>query len=250
MIKTLLQKASTALATTASVVTLISFAQHIKDKDLKAKLDASLAKQKQLSSELDALNTSVQEANHKTEEAEKLLNNLNDNIQTVCTNIEKLGSENTFNDNSTKILNEIFGINKKNEGLAEQIKEILSGNSNNNNNFIPWGNGSENILETLRQLKDNWLEFFSTLTIEQQGAIAHLLASISILLCLFSIIIIVYSDILIKYFKIEEKYPRLGKFIKIRRLFQQYYLFYNFTLIIIVLFLLIYVNFSILIKFT
>jgi hypothetical protein len=34
-----------------------------------------------------------------------------------------------------------------------------------------------------------------------------------------------YGDSLIKYFKIEEKYPRIAKYIQLRRKFQQYYFF-------------------------
>lgn len=80
------------------------------------------------------------------------------------------------------------------------------------------------------------------LTLSQIGALSHLLASIFILLCLFSIIVIIYSDFLLNYLNIESKFPVLGKYIKIRKKFQRFYLFVNFLLIIITLLALIFVN--------
>jgi hypothetical protein len=45
---------------------------------------------------------------------------------------------------------------------------------------------------------------------------------------------------------LEEKYPRLAKWIKLRRKFQQYYIGLNICLIIIVLLSTIYVNYIVL----
>lgn len=86
----------------------------------------------------------------------------------------------------------------------------------------------------------------SNLSTEQLGALSHLLAAIFILFCVFSIIIVIYGEFLLNYFKLEEKYPKLGRIIKLRRIFQQYYLFINFIFIIITLLAIIFINYTIL----
>ena len=67
-----------------------------------------------------------------------------------------------------------------------------------------------------------------------------------ILILIINIISIIYSDFLLNYFKIEEKFPRLGRIIKYRILFQQYYLIINLLLIILTLLATIFINYAIL----
>nr|YP_010977174.1 hypothetical protein UYH48_mgp43 [Daedaleopsis confragosa]WNZ34379.1 hypothetical protein [Daedaleopsis confragosa] len=93
---------------------------------------------------------------------------------------------------------------------------------------------------------DNINSFYSQLTFEQLWAVSHICACIFIFILLFNIITIIYSDYLLKYLKIEDKYPRLGRIIRLRRLFQQYYLVINILLIIITLLATIFINFTIL----
>ena len=63
-----------------------------------------------------------------------------------------------------------------------------------------------------------------------------------ILFSLISIISIFYGEKLIIFFDLENRFPKLAKFIQIRRKFQQYYLLMNIGLIIIVLVIIIYIN--------
>jgi hypothetical protein len=127
-------------------------------------------------------------------------------------------------------------INQAREG-GKTINEIIDLVSKRNN-FI----SDSSFINTFKKLLEDWNNFISSLSIEQLGALAHFLATFLVLWCVFSIAIIVYSDILIKYFKLEEKYPKIAKFIKIRRMFQQFYLFFNFSLIIIISLAVIYVD--------
>ena len=53
----------------------------------------------------------------------------------------------------------------------------------------------------------------------------------AILQALSSILVIFYGVYLLKKFKIEEKFPRLSKFISLRRKFQAYYLFSSVSVI-------------------
>ena len=108
------------------------------------------------------------------------------------------------------------------------------------------GSGKSDFLDNLLNSFNSFRELLSSLSIEQQGAISHLLLAVFMLLCLFSIISILYGDFLIRKFNLEGKYPKLAKFIEIRRKFQHFYLVMNFTFIILVLIVIIYVNYIVL----
>ena len=135
---------------------------------------------------------------------------------------------NTINETTDKIQNNSTIINE-----AMKIWE-------NTKNQVLGGDFIQNILENIKLL-------LSQLNFEQLLAISHIFSSIFILLCLVSIITIIYSDYLLNYLKIEEKYPRLGKIIRFRRAYQQYYLILNLLLIIITLLATMYIDYSILI---
>lgn len=113
------------------------------------------------------------------------------------------------------------------------------------NKFI--GNG--NLFPDIDLLIDKWNNLISNLSIEQLGAFAHLLSALTIFFCLSIIISIVYSDFLLKYLKIEEKYPKLTRILKIRKMFQHYYLLLNFIFIISILLGIVIVNLKILILY-
>ena len=97
-------------------------------------------------------------------------------------------------------------------------------------------------MNSIKDIIDKFSENLSHLSTKELGALTHLFSSVLILLCLLSIIGIVYSDYLITKFKLEEKFPKLAKILKIRKMFQQYYLFLNFTIIIITLLAIIFIN--------
>nr|YP_010990997.1 hypothetical protein UYP79_mgp066 [Pappia fissilis]WOX61270.1 hypothetical protein [Pappia fissilis] len=67
-------------------------------------------------------------------------------------------------------------------------------------------------------------KFLDTLSQEEKLAFSGLLLNSLILNYLISIILVLYGDYLIKRFDLENKYPKLAKFIKIRRQLQNYYL--------------------------
>lgn len=100
--------------------------------------------------------------------------------------------------------------------------------------------------EEITDLIASWYEMLSHLSTAQLGALTHLFSSVFILTCLFSIISVVYGDFLLNYLKLEVKFPKLARFIKLRKTFKHFYLFINFMLIIITLLALIVVNTKIL----
>lgn len=115
--------------------------------------------------------------------------------------------------------------------ILDEIVEIFS-------NIRGSGSSSNYIFDIINQYSD----FLNTLTVIQKGALGHLLAAIFLLFCFTTIITIFYGETLIKYFEIEKRFPKIARFIEIRRKFQQYYFLLNTCLILSTLFLIIYVN--------
>jgi len=89
---------------------------------------------------------------------------------------------------------------------------------------------------------DNLQQFINSLDMVQTLAVMHISGSIVILLSLYSIICIFFGNSLIDYFDLENRFPKLAKFIKLRRTFQKYYLMINIGLISIILIIIIYIN--------
>lgn len=96
--------------------------------------------------------------------------------------------------------------------------------------------------KSFMEYMNSWNNFLSSLDVYQLGIVTHILCVIFILFCLSNIIIIIYSDFLITYLKIEDKFPKIGGFIRLRKKFQQYYLFLNFMLILFTLFGVLFVD--------
>jgi hypothetical protein len=114
------------------------------------------------------------------------------------------------------------------QNLSETIKTILiDKNSGNNNNLI---------------VLDQFKEFLSTLTLEQLGALSHILLCIAMLFSVSTIVFVIFGDFLIIKFKLEEKYPKLARFIELRRKVQYFSLISNIILIVLSLFVIIYLN--------
>jgi hypothetical protein len=67
-------------------------------------------------------------------------------------------------------------------------------------------------------------KFISTLSREEMLAFSGLLLNQLVLSYVVTIILILYGDYLIKRFDLENKYPKIAKFIQLRRKLQSYYL--------------------------
>lgn len=120
--------------------------------------------------------------------------------------------------------------NSNNNGSASS--DLLSSNFNNNNNF--W----EEMTKYINLYKD-WLE---TLTREQAGLIMNISLWVTALGIFISLISIYYSNWLITTIKIEEKYPRLGKILALRRKFQTYFFTLNSLFFITIIIVALVVN--------
>ena len=63
-----------------------------------------------------------------------------------------------------------------------------------------------------------------------------------ILLSLLQIIFIFYGTVILDYLNLETRYPKLAKIIQLRRTFQQFYLFLNIFIIVIISIILLFFN--------
>ena len=82
------------------------------------------------------------------------------------------------------------------------------------------------------------------LSIPEQNVILlfNIASSILLLSLLFSLFLIVYSNYLIEVWQLPIKYPRLKKFLELRKTYQKYYFIYNMVLIILNVFLMLFFN--------
>lgn len=128
-------------------------------------------------------------------------------------------------------------IKEQNNTIIESIKDIANSSSSNSNNYLS------------SYQFDNLQQFINSLNMEQTLYFMHISGSIAILLSLYSIICIFFGNTLIDYFDLETRFPKLAKFIKLRRAFQKYYLVLNIGLISIILFVIIYINFLLILNY-
>jgi hypothetical protein len=146
----------------------------------------------------------------------KYLENSEDSI--IIDKIQEV--ENT----NVEIHNMYESVNTKFDSFINKVNTLLN-NSGNKSQY----------LDSLQSIIDGF-------NYEQNLAMSNILGSMFIIFSLISIISIFYGDKLIIFFDLEKRFPKIAKFIQIRRKFQQYYLLMNISLIIIVLLLIIYVN--------
>jgi len=69
--------------------------------------------------------------------------------------------------------------------------------------------------------------------------------AIAIYYCVLNIATAYYGDKLITYFELERKYPKLAKFIKYRRIYQEYNIAFNLILILGIAAYIVFVNVSV-----
>jgi len=242
MNKIFLTNSLKAISGLASIVSLHSYLKNITDTTLQENLKNSDNKVKILeekinNNQLDDLKNEV--IKNKLELLKINLNECHKNASKeidLLTEVDKNNS--TYKNDIEYHVNNYIKENEKAQNFIDDFIFHLI----DKNKFI----GDINWIENIKLFNNNLNKYISQLNFEQLGAFVHLSTSIFMLLCLLSIITIIYSDFLINYFKLEDKYPKLSRILKIRKMFQQYYLFINFIFIILTLIILIYVNFKIL----
>ena len=120
--------------------------------------------------------------------------------------------------------------NSENNSIVE-----ITHSSNYFSNLIP---SSEDIFRNIPQFLDN-------LSLSQKGAVFHMSLCVTMLFCLFSLIIIFYGEYFITKYDLtgaKAKYPKLSKFIQLRRKFQNYYFIWNSIYILTCLLSIFFMN--------
>lgn len=253
MLKKYLKDTFKILTGAGTLATLHGFYNNNNNQELKLKLDKAMAEYKELvqkcenlqtenkeekcnNLKFDELNTEVLIAKLETLKVKLELDR--SNTANELSKLDKLDNLDPNNALLTDMQNKLEKIVNDSVENQETVNKMIEIYLNNKNKF--WEDG----IATIKELYEEWNLMLNTLTYEQLGALAHIMSATFILLCLITIMGIVYSDFLLVYLKIEEKFPRIGKIIKLRRKFQQFYLFINFMLILLILFAVIFVDYS------
>jgi type I site-specific restriction endonuclease len=244
----LLKTAGKAIGYLGGGLTLITFAQGVKSnnqnkiiieslkkrielqEDLISKYEGQIKKDldyTKLSSRITDINEETDKALRENDKLAEISNNLN-NSNLDTSQIEFINKDISYHINNLE--NYLSSSNSKLEELKNIVKDIFGSGPSSSTNYL----GKDTF--------DNLQVYLSSLPIEKVGALGHILISLAILLSVLSLISVFYGDSLIKYYNLETKFPKLAKFIQLRRKFQQYYFTLNISLIVTALLLIIYVN--------
>jgi hypothetical protein len=98
------------------------------------------------------------------------------------------------------------------------------------------------LIDSFENLINAYKEFLTVLDTEQLCNLMTITSSLLIFICLFHIFIINFGNEIIDYFELESKYPKLAKFIRIRKNLQKFNIFINYLIILLALIFIIYIN--------
>lgn len=99
-----------------------------------------------------------------------------------------------------------------------------------------------NILGPIFDFIEAYQREISIFSSEQLGCLANAMGFFSVLLAFTSIVLIFFGDYLISILKLETRYPRLAKFIQLRKKVNKYFLVYNIVFIYFMLISYICIN--------
>jgi hypothetical protein len=176
----------------------------------------------------------LEESNILTKDLEVLDQKLRSSLE-IRRELQHKYSENSGDNIINDKIQEIENTNVEIHNMYESVNTKFDSFINNVNTLLNNSGNKSQYLDSLQSIIDGF-------NYEQNLAMSNILGSMFIIFSLISIISIFYGDKLIIFFDLENRFPKIAKFIQIRRKFQQYYLLMNIGLIIIVLLLIIYVN--------
>ena len=131
-----------------------------------------------------------------------------------------------FNELDKLIIESSNHCNTTRSTILEIIKEIEKSGGNSKNNF------------TIEEISN----YLSTLSFEQTVAIFHIFGYIIIIISLISLFTVFYGNKLIDYYQLEQKFPKIARFIQLRRKFQMFYSLLDFSIILIVISIMFYID--------
>jgi hypothetical protein len=226
-----LRKASWAITTAVSAASIHSYIMNLQDNTMKKVVESYLEEKKALAETISRLSADNQiselrkadflrSARAEADKLQKFLDKLNEGKTQTATDLIKQEKVD-WSTNADNSLSELYK-------LMDEYKGSGSG-SGSSSHLIDSFNS--NLIEELQQALQSYLDWFNSLPLAQQGALTHILVSVTTLISLSSLVTVFYSDYLIKRFSLESKFPRLAKYISLRRTFQQYYFFLNTVVI-------------------
>src|SRR6266481_5441848 len=140
------------------------------------------------------------------------IHNLNEQLQNKNVSVaDKTNIENKMSSANSELKNGLVEVNQTLKSIIEAVK---GDNSSSSTGLID--------LDTIQEFMAKYQMFIDQLSHEHKYAVIHISFSITILFCLFTLVSIHSGDRLIEYFKIEEKYPKLVRYILIRRKLKSY----------------------------
>nr|QKS32168.1 LAGLIDADG endonuclease [Sphaerobolus stellatus] len=227
-------------------ITFISYYQSIKDEKLRKNYDSLLQKHMELENLIANSKYDAVTGQYIDDKLSSLSSTFSSQSSSISETVNKLKNSSADTPKSTMDyhLNELIKNTTNSNKTLDDILSVLNEWTGRKNITGSPGGGNGDLFSTIKAFMENYSNMLNNLDLEQLGALFHLLASLFILFFLFSIIVVTYNELFLNYFKLEEKYPKLAYYIKLRRKFQQYYLFLNFILIIITLCSIIFINYT------
>lgn len=191
--------------------------------------------------------STIQNLNLKIENLKNEVLNLNHNLATIKSEYSHNHSVlNKVLDEMSKDPNKFFKADgKPTEKLTDLINKsdgFKNGFSDEKKNFFISDDSSSNIIDSIKIFYKNLNEYFMSLNIIEISYLVNFIGLLIIIFNVWAIVITLYSDYIIKYFNIEEKYPKLAKFIKIRRIAGNFYIIFNILIILFISISLAYLN--------
>ena len=150
---------------------------------------------------------------------------------------EEFGNNLEMKNSIMDALKELESSTDEGKEFVKRVLELVNDKGsgiNDSNQFIPW--------DSITNVYSEVYEVIDSLSQTQKGAVIHISFSLVILFCLFTLIGVFYGEKLIQYFKLEEKFPRLARYINLRRKFQQFYFLMNSLFILFILIFIIIFN--------
>lgn len=244
-IRKTISRTMTVVSGTATFVTLYSWYQSINESQyIRSKFNQLLLENKELQKQVTDLQSL--ETNNQNKIMESILAKYDSQLELSSNRIiqkieliKRLNEDQQKSSGLEQISSQSEAVTNEVRSLSNILNNILSEiHKKNSDSFI-----GENFLNFIKDFITNWNNMLTQLSLEQTICLGNLISSVFILFCVLNIISVMYSEFLLDYFKLETKYPNLGQLLRIRVQFRRYYLILNFTIIILTLLALIYLNF-------
>jgi hypothetical protein len=237
-----LRKASWVITTAVSAASIHSYVLNLQDNTMKKVVASYLEEKQALANTIAKLSEDnriseirkadfLRSAQAEADKLQRFLDKLNEGKHETATSLIKKEQVDWTSSPDDSLA-----------GLYKLMAEYKGSGSGSGSSSHLIDSFNSNLIEELQQAFQSYLEWFNSLPLAQQGALTHIVVSVTTLISLSSLVTVFYSDYLIKRFNVESKFPRLAKYISMRRTFQQYYFLLNTVVIVLFSLIMIALN--------